>query len=163
MGGWVGGWVGGWMGRQRRTRRFERATGSLGWWGGWVGTCVMVISLSSSIHPHPPTQSVSQSTHPPTLTTKTGGRGGRGGGRNRTDFRLEVTDLPDRTSWQDLKVLQPPTHPPTHPPTQPIAHSSSFKPPPPPPPTHPPTSTGLLQTRGRRPVCRCEPGRGGGG
>ncbi|GAB5037200.1 pre-mrna-splicing factor sf2-like isoform x1 [Nannochloropsis oceanica] len=29
--------------------------------------------------------------------------GGRGGGRSRTDFRLEVTDLPDRTSWQDLK------------------------------------------------------------
>uniref|UniRef100_I2CRG1 Splicing factor, arginine/serine-rich 1/9 n=1 Tax=Nannochloropsis gaditana (strain CCMP526) TaxID=1093141 RepID=I2CRG1_NANGC len=28
---------------------------------------------------------------------------GFGGGRNRTDFRLEVSDLPDRTSWQDLK------------------------------------------------------------
>ncbi|EWM24426.1 asf sf2-like pre-mrna splicing factor srp31, partial [Nannochloropsis gaditana] len=38
---------------------------------------------------------------------------GFGGGRNRTDFRLEVSDLPDRTSWQDLKVAYLPTHLPT--------------------------------------------------
>jgi len=50
-----------------------------------------------------------------------GGRGG-GGGRSRTDFRLEVTELPERTSWQDLKVCLnkaslPPFLPPSLPPS----------------------------------------------